>query len=127
MTARPVLLAQICCAIGQFFSRDGGPRAAAIAIMLVVTSGAVAAAIHTISQRNRDFSLAQISIARGDTLRFTNDDEFLHQIYLDSKDLKFDSDEQRPGQTIEVNFPHPGTYAVRCHIHPKMLLTVEVR
>ena len=41
--------------------------------------------------------------------------------------MSFDSDEQPPGQTIEVRFPVRGTFPVRCHIHPKMLLTVHVQ
>jgi plastocyanin len=40
--------------------------------------------------------------------------------------MTFDSNEQAPGQTIEVNFPRSGDFAVRCHIHPKMLLTVRI-
>ena len=40
--------------------------------------------------------------------------------------MSFDSDEQPPGQAIEVNFPRVGTFPVRCHIHPKMLLVVHV-
>lgn len=78
------------------------------------------------SQKGRNFALRDIVIARGDSIRFTNEDEFLHQIYVDSKDMNFDSAEQRPGQTIEANFPQAGTFAVRCHIHPKMLLSVQV-
>ena len=63
----------------------------------------------------------------GAYLLFTNDDEFLHQIYVDSSLMNFDSDEQPPGQTISVRFPVRGTFPVRCHIHPKMLLTVQVQ
>jgi len=53
--------------------------------------------------------------------------KFLHQIYVDSKSMSFDSAEQAPGQTISVLFAQPGTFQVRCHIHPKMLLTVHVQ
>ncbi len=94
--------------------------------MALATSTAFAATIHTVSQKGRDFALREITVARGDRIRFTNEDEFLHQIYVDSKDLTFDSAEQRPGQAIDVNFPQAGTFAVRCHIHPKMLLSVRV-
>ena len=96
------------------------------AILLLVATALCAAAVHRIVQKGRAFSLSQITIARGDSLLFTNDDEFLHQIYVDSRNMRFDSDEQPPGQTIEVNFPHAGTFPIRCHIHPKMLLTVRV-
>lgn len=80
-----------------------------------------------VAQKNRVFAVSQIEIARGDTVRFTNDDEFLHHIYIKSSDLNFDSREQAPGQTIEVRFRNAGTYDVRCRIHPKMLLVVTSR
>jgi len=95
-------------------------------VFLFVVSFAGAAAVHRIVQKGRAFALGDITIPRGDTVLFTNEDEFLHQIYVDSKSMPFDSPEQAPGQTIEVNFPRSGTFPVRCHIHPKMLLTVRV-
>lgn len=86
-----------------------------------------AAAVHRIVQKGRAFAVSEITISRGDSLLFTNEDEFLHQIYVDSPAMVFDSPEQPPGQTIEVDFPRSGTFAVRCHIHPKMALTVYVQ
>jgi plastocyanin len=86
-----------------------------------------AAAVHRIVQKGRAFAVSEITIPRGDTLLFTNEDEFLHQIYVDSPGMSFDSNEQPPGQTIEVKFPRPGVFAVRCHVHPKMLLTVHAQ
>ena len=97
----------------------------AAALMLVATA-LFAAAVHRIVQKGRNFSLSQITIVRGDTLLIKNDDEFLHQIYVDSPNMSFDSAEQPPGQTIQVNFPRSGSFPVRCHIHPKMLLVVHV-
>jgi plastocyanin len=97
-----------------------------VAAAALAASTAFAAATHTVSQKGRNFALREIVIQRGDGIRFTNDDEFLHQIYVDSKDMSFDSAEQRPGQAIDVTFPQAGTFPVRCHIHPKMLLSVRV-
>ena len=120
-----ILVCQIAPAIAQkWLTRRGG-----IAVFLgfvFVASFAGAAAVHRIAQKGRAFALGDITIPRGDTVLFTNDDEFLHQIYVDSKNMAFDSPEQAPGQTIEINFPRSGTFPVRCHIHPKMLLTVRV-
>lgn len=79
-----------------------------------------------IIQKGRAFAVSGIEIMRGDTLRFTNDDEFLHQIYVAAPNMSFESNEQAPGQTISVAFPTAGTFEVHCHIHPKMLLTVKV-
>ena len=95
--------------------------------MWLAAASAFAAAAHHVAQKGRAFSVSDITIARGDSVQFTNEDEFLHQIYVDSSMMSFDSNEQAPGQTIEVNFPVHGTFPVRCHIHPKMLLTVHVQ
>ncbi len=108
------------------FSRSRRYRPAIIVALALAVSTALAATVHTVAQKGRNFAVNEIVIARGDTIRFTNEDEFLHQIYVDSKDMTFDSAEQRPGQSIDVNFPQAGTFPVRCHIHPKMLLTVRV-
>jgi plastocyanin len=95
---------------------------------LLFTAAAVfAATAHPIAQKNRSFSVANITIAAGDRLAFSNEDEFLHQIYVDSPQMDVDSAEQHPGETITVAFPKPGTFPVRCHIHPKMLLVVTVK
>ena len=102
-------------------------RRLVVAAALVAAMPALAASVHTVAQRGRAFAVAAITIARGDSIRFTNEDEFLHQIYVDSAEMAVDSDEQLPGQAIEVRFPQAGTFPVRCHIHPKMLLTVTVK
>ena len=96
-------------------------------LLVAVAASASAAAVHRIMQKGRTFSVPEVTISQGDIVQFTNDDEFLHQIYVDSSRMSFDSDEQPPGQTIEVGFPVRGTFPVRCHIHPKMLLTVHVQ
>ena len=88
---------------------------------------ASAAESHRIVQKNRGFEPTQITIAAGDTLEFSNEDGFLHQIYVDGGGMSFESDEQPPGQTIKVRFPIAGTFEVHCHIHPKMVLTVTVK
>jgi plastocyanin len=81
----------------------------------------------TIVQANRAFAISAISIARGETLRFSNEDGFTHQIYIETPQFTFESDEQEPGQTVSVTFPASGHFAVHCHIHPKMHLDVDVQ
>jgi plastocyanin len=88
---------------------------------------ALAEESHQIVQKGRSFRPKQIEIAVGETVEFNNEDEFIHQIYVASDTMKFDSAEQPPGQKVQVTFPAAGTFPVRCHIHPKMLLTVTVK
>lgn len=88
---------------------------------------AVAAEVATVSQHGRAFVVHEVQIARGDTVHFTNDDDFTHQIYVSSPSFTFESAEQPPGQAVDVRFPSAGAFEVRCHIHPKMLLHVNAR
>jgi plastocyanin len=82
---------------------------------------------HTVVQQGRTFHPGEITLNRGESLTFTNNHEFIHQIYVDGKDFSFDTDERNPGQFITESFPTAGTFEVHCHIHPKMKLVVHVR
>ena len=94
---------------------------------LFIGSIALADDSHTIVQQGRAFHPGEVTIAQGDTLTFANQDEFIHQIYVKSDAMTFDSDESSPGQSVQLKFPTAGTFEVRCHIHPKMLLTVHAK
>ena len=75
-------------------------------------------------QKGRAFRPAEISIARGETVTFTNDDSYIHQVYVTGL---FDSEEKAPGENLNETFPDAGTFQVRCHIHPTMKMTIRVR
>ena len=79
---------------------------------------------HVIAQSSRAFHPGEITINRGDSLTFTNQDDFIHQVFVSGL---FDSDEKAPGQKLTESFPQTGTFEVRCHIHPKMKLLVHVK
>ena len=103
-----------------------------LAITFVVAAaqfGAIALAgqNHTVIQKDRSFDVKELDIAAGDTVQFSNEDKFIHQIYVASGELSFDSAEQPPGEVISITFSNPGTYEIRCHIHPKMSLTVNAK
>jgi cytochrome c peroxidase len=88
---------------------------------------AFAAETLAISQKKRTFNPSEIVIHKGDTLHIANDDQFTHQVYVDSPSFKFESNEADPGTSIDVTFTVAGTFDVYCHIHPKMKLQVEVQ
>jgi len=87
---------------------------------------AYAAVPPVISQKGKVFSPGRVTIAVGTTLRIVNDDRVLHHVYIESPDFNYDSGEQPPGKTAAITFAKDGTFAVRCEIHPKMLLEVTV-
>ncbi len=107
-------------------------QSAAIPVMAAVVAGLLAGAAlgagpYSISQKDREFKPREISIKRGEALRFINDDgELLHHAYLSSDAFSFDSGDQQPGSKFEVAFPAAGNFTVLCAIHPKMRLLVHV-
>ena len=84
--------------------------------------------VRTISQKGRMFSIANLDISAGETIRIVNDDADLqHHVYVDSKIFSFDSSDQQPGSATDITFPVSGTFSVLCGIHPKMKLAVNVK
>ena len=101
-----------------------------VSILACALSGPLAAEgahLFEVAQKGRAFSTSTLDITAGDTVRFTNEDGFLHQLFIHSPALTVDSDEQRPGENVDVRFPVPGDYRVLCAIHPRMALAVHVR
>ena len=90
---------------------------------LVLAAGP-AAADAVVTQKSRAFRPADVTIARGEAVTFTNNDSYIHQIYVDGL---FDSDEKAPGENLNETFPKTGTFQVRCHIHPTMRMMVHVK
>lgn len=80
-----------------------------------------------VAQRNKSFAVTDARIRAGDTLRFTNEDDFPHQIHVTGPDMNLESPLQDAGQAIEIAFPTAGTFAVRCGVHPRMRMSVHVQ
>jgi plastocyanin len=102
----------------------------AAALFLVLSCAALMSAVwaadaaHIIVQQDRAFHPGEVTINHGESLTFTNQDEFIHQIFVIGL---FDSEEKNPGENLTESFPQSGTFEVHCHIHPKMRLVVHVR
>ena len=85
-----------------------------------------AAGIVTVVQAHRAFNVAELHIKRGDTIAFTNEDAFDHQVFVKTPGFSFESVEQAPGEIVNAKFPVAGTFDVQCGIHPRMHLAVTV-
>jgi plastocyanin len=79
-----------------------------------------------IRQKGRAFSIENLSIKRGESLTFLNDDTVSHNIASISAGNEFDLGSQSPGTSTDVTFTRPGEAQVFCAIHPRMKLTVKV-
>jgi plastocyanin len=81
---------------------------------------------HVISQKNKTFSAAALSVRAGEDIVFKNDDAVPHNVFSGSPGFAFNLKSQAPGNQTKITFDKPGTVEVRCAFHPTMKLTVTV-
>ncbi len=79
-----------------------------------------------VGQLNKKFSIKRLSVKVGDTVNFTNQDPFFHNIYSLSEPFFFDLGSYPKGQSKSVSFDQPGVVDVECAIHPKMHMKITV-
>ena len=94
-------------------------------VFLGLSAGALAANL-TISQKGRAFSSETITLKKGGTLTFMNDDSIPHNIMSTSGGNEFNLGSQPPGASTDVTFKEAGDVLVICAIHPRMKMTVKV-
>jgi plastocyanin len=85
------------------------------------------AAEHTIGQKGKVFSQAELAIKAGDSVVFVNDDNIPHNVMSMDADNKFNLGSLRPGASTPVTFKSPGNVEVICAIHPSMKMRVKVQ
>lgn len=104
-------------------------------VFLALTSMAAAGAVLTgaravqdvvVHQANRTFAPAQLKVVRGANIRFVNDETIVHHAYVDTPGFSTDSGDIQPGGSAVLRFDKEGRFLVRCAIHPKMRLDVDV-
>ena len=98
---------------------------AAAALIFVLPSHR-ANSSHLVWQEDKHFSVADMSIAVGDTVVFSNEDKVIHNIFSSSEGNQFNLRRQNPGMQSAVVFSHAGTVLVRCAFHPSMRLALDV-
>jgi plastocyanin len=84
------------------------------------------AADHIVTQKGRLFSADAITVKKGDTITFLNDDTVPHNIMSLTQGSEFNLGSQQPGSSTPVTFDTPGDFTVICAIHPRMKLAVKV-
>jgi plastocyanin len=96
-----------------------------LAILTGLSAGALAAN-QVIHQQGRVFSSESVSIKKGASLTFLNDDSVPHNILSASKGNEFNLGSQAPGMSTDVTFKEAGDVQVLCAIHPRMKMMVKV-
>ena len=80
----------------------------------------------TVGQKNKAFSVTKVNAKVGDTVKFTNEDPFFHNIFSISDTQMFDLGSYPKGDSREITLSTPGTIEVECAIHPTMRMTITV-
>ena len=79
-----------------------------------------------VTMKDIKFNPGTVSIKKGQTVIWTNDDSVGHDVTADG----FKSGDPggiEPGQTFQHKFPKAGTYQYVCSVHPGMEGTVKVK
>jgi plastocyanin len=77
----------------------------------------------TVILRNMAFNPADVTVAVGGTVTFTNNDSVDHTVTGDS----FDSGALAPGASFKQTFATAGSFPIHCTIHPSMTGNVTVK
>ena len=100
-------------------------RLAGIGFLVVMGAGVASAADHEVLQKDGDFARQSLMIQAGDAVLIKNEDDVAHSLI--SKSAGLDLNElQQPGDQTRIVFSNEGQWVIRCAIHPKAKLTVNV-
>jgi plastocyanin len=98
----------------------------ALVLAGLITGGPAFSAEYEVGQKNKQFTTESLKVKVGDTVKFTNEDPFFHNIFSLSELKTFDLGSYPKGEFRSVTFDKAGTLEVECAIHPNMLMTIEV-
>jgi plastocyanin len=103
-------------------------KAFAIGAVLVVANIGFALGDEVkVNQVNKSFDPGAVTIKTGDTIDFANGDTIAHNVYTRGSPQDFSLGTMKPGADKKVTFSTPGSYDVKCAIHPGMKMTVTVQ
>jgi plastocyanin len=108
--ATGVSVAALALVLGAILTACSGPSSAA---------GAPVATSTVDLPPSYRFAPADISVAAGTTVTWTNDDHFTHSVHFLDGGLPSAPMVMQPGDHATFTFTTPGRYAYECHLHPQ--------
>lgn len=106
------------------FSRRQFVTLLGLGATLPLIAGPARAADHSVMIRNMKFEPAELTIAAGDTVTFTNADGAPHTATAD--DGSFDTGKLKKGDSASLTFSTAGSFAYHCEIHRGMKAVLTV-
>lgn len=79
-----------------------------------------------INIKNMMFTPSQISVSKGGTVTWTNNDSIAHTVTSDTGG-ELNSGDIQPGSTYSHTFNQTGSFQYHCSIHPSMRGTIVVK
>ena len=101
--------------------------AALCGAFVLANIGGALAAEHVVTMKGAAYSPETVAAAVGDTVRFVNDDDQNHDVFVPSAGYALDLGKQEPGQETSYVLGKAGTFTVECVFHSNMMTTVEVK
>jgi plastocyanin len=102
--------------------------AATASFIMGAIVGVQAATTVTVGQHGLVFKKSAVTLAKGDRIVFTNEDDVIHNIHIfGAGDYDKDLGLQKPGAALSYTFDKAGPYTVRCNIHPSVRMAVTVK
>lgn len=98
-----------------------------LSLLAASSLSVVHAAEYEIGQKDKKFTEKKLDIKVGDTVKFTNEDPFFHNVFSLSDNKTFDLGSYPKGKSKSVTFDKPGKIDVECAIHPTMHMVIEVK
>lgn len=97
-----------------------------LALAAALAAGLATAADKKVHQKGSAFDPERMSVRVGEAVVFVNDDKVAHNVMSGSKAAKFNLGLQKPGDSKSLSFDEAGEVEIRCAIHPKMKMVIEV-
>lgn len=94
--------------------------------LLTTISLSMHAKEYEVGQNNKNFTVSSLTVKVGDTVKFTNEDAFFHNVFSLSDAAMFDLGSYPKGESREVTFEEKGLVEVECAIHPSMQMKITV-
>ncbi len=96
-------------------------------MFFILVSSSAFAAEFEVGQKDKQFTKKSLTIKAGDTVKFTNQDPFFHNVFSLSELKTFDLGSYPKGQSKSVTFDKAGTVDIECAIHPNMQMKITVK
>ena len=97
-----------------------------IVLLILLPAVGASAKVHTVDQKDKQFSQKSLKVKVGDSVEFRNSDSVSHNIFSLSDTKSFDLGSYPQGQSKKVTFDKPGKVEIECSIHPTMQMVIEV-